>query len=196
MRTQISKASARLLASVLAGAALTGCADSVTPPSAGLSLDAPATLGASYKLGIGDKLKVSVFGEDSLSGQVEVNAAGHVTLPLAGEVPAKGRTIAEFRDIVTRRLSEGYLNNPKVSVEVANYRPIYVHGEVRNGGEFPYRNAITLRDAVALAGGYTYRADHSYVLLARNGQDETKVAASGSLTVLPGDNITIPERFF
>ncbi|MDX2307528.1 MAG: polysaccharide biosynthesis/export family protein [Hyphomicrobium sp.] len=176
--------------------AVTGCSDGPTLPSSALSADGPAALGSSYKIGIGDKLKISVFGEESLSGQVEVDPAGRVALPLAGEVQAHGKTIAEFRESVTRRLSDGYLKSPKVNVEIANFRPIYVHGEVRSGGEFPYKTAITLRDAVAMAGGYTYRANQGYVLIVRGGQPEARVAAEGNMAVLPGDNIRIPERFF
>ncbi len=149
-----------------------------------------------YRLGIGDKLKITVFGEESLSGQYEVNALGQISLPLVGEVGARGMAISAFRDSVARRLAEGYLKNPRVTVEVLNYRPIYVHGEVKSGGEFPYKNGLKLRDAVAVAGGYTYRADESYVLIVREGAGEARVPLSSNVVVLPGDNIRVPERFF
>ncbi|MCU0954443.1 MAG: polysaccharide export protein [Hyphomicrobium sp.] len=157
---------------------------------------APSSLGAAYRLGIGDKLKITVFGEDTLSGPVEVNAAGQVALPLAGDVPAEGKTLPQFRDAVTARLSDGYLKNPKVTVEISNYRPIYVHGEVKNGGEFNYKTGLKLRDAVAMAGGYTYRANQSTFILIRDGVGEVSVPANGTVSLLPGDNIRIPERFF
>lgn len=185
-----------MVASVLTTVLLGGCSEGPALPSSALAADAAAHLGSSYQIGIGDKLKISVYGEDSLSGQVEVDPAGRVALPLAGEIPAKGQTIAQFRDSVTRRLADGYLKSPKVNVEIANFRPIYVHGEVRTGGEFAYKSSITLRDAVAMAGGYSYRADQSYVFIVRNGQPEVRVAAEGHMAVLPGDNIRIPERFF
>jgi polysaccharide export outer membrane protein len=181
----------------LAALAVGACAGDVGPASADLFTDAgPSALGASYRLGIGDKLKVTVFGEESLSGPVEVNAAGHVALPLAGEVPAQGRTLTQFREAVAHRLADGYLKNPKVTVEITNYRPVYVHGEVKNGGEFSYKSGLKLRDAVAMAGGYTYRANQSYAIVLREGQGEVRIPANGSVTLYPGDNVRIPERFF
>ena len=111
-------------------------------------------------------------------------------------MPAKGVPITAFRDSLARKLADGYLKNPRVNVEVLNYRPIYVHGEVKTGGEFPYKSGLRLRDAIALAGGYTYRANQNFVVVFREGQGEMKTAMTGSFAVLPGDNIRIPERFF
>jgi polysaccharide export outer membrane protein len=186
-----------ILAAALAGCMVAACAENIGPPPAGFALDAaPSALGASYRLGIGDKLKLTVFGEDGLSGPVEVNGAGQVALPLAGEVPAAGKTVAQFRDVVTRRLSDGYLKNPRVTIEITNYRPVYIHGEVKTGGEFPYKTGLRLRDAVAMAGGYTYRANQTYAVLLRDGHGEARVPANGNVTLLPGDNVRIPERFF
>jgi polysaccharide export outer membrane protein len=149
-----------------------------------------------YRLGTGDKLKITVFGEDDLSGPAEVTAQGTVVLPLAGEIEARGQTLGEFRNSVSRRLADGYIRNPKVTIEITNYRPIYVHGEVKSGGEFQYKNGLNLRDAVAMAGGYTYRADQSYVYISRNGQPEAALGLPTNIVVLPGDNIRVPERFF
>ena len=149
-----------------------------------------------YRLGVGDKLKVSVFGEENLSGQFEVNAFGQVSMPLIGEMPAKGLALNDFRDRVVRKLSDGYLKNPRVAVEILNYRPIYVHGEVKSGGEFQFKNGISLRDTVAIAGGYTYRANQSYLYIGREGEPDIAVQLPSDIPVLPGDNIRIPERFF
>jgi polysaccharide export outer membrane protein len=77
-----------------------------------------------------------------------------------------------------------------------NYRPIFVHGEVKNGGEFAYKNGLGLRDAIAMAGGYTYRADQSYLYIGREGEPDAAVQTPADVPVLPGDNIRIPERFF
>lgn len=157
----------------------------------------PVELSRVYRLGVGDKIKLTIFGEADMSGVYDVNATGNVPVPLVGEIPAKGRPIAEFRDTVRRKLSEGYLTNPKVSVEVVNFRPIYIHGEVRTGGEFPYKNGLKLRDAIAVAGGYTYRANEAFVILVREGSAaQVKVALPADIDVLPGDNIRVPERFF
>jgi protein involved in polysaccharide export with SLBB domain len=149
-----------------------------------------------FRLGVGDKFKLTVFGEDDLSGQFEVNVSGQVSLPLIGEQQAKDLTIDEFRARIRTKLADGYLKNPKVTVEMLNYRPIYVHGEVKNGGEFQYKNGLKLRDAVAMAGGYTYRADQSFIYIGRDGQADAAVRLPTDVVVLPGDNIRIPERFF
>lgn len=150
-----------------------------------------------YRLGPGDKIKVAVFGEDNLSGTFEVGPQGSVGLPLVGEVRARGLTLPEFREAVAQKLvREGILKHPKVTADVLNYRAIYVHGEVKTGGEFQYKSGLRLRDAIAMAGGYTYRADQTYVLLGRDDQKESQVAMPGDAFVLPGDNIRIPERFF
>jgi len=182
---------------MVAAALLSACADGSDAPILDVSRTGGPGLSRIYRLGIGDKLKVSVYGEQDLSGAFEVNASGNVPMPLIGEIPAKGRPITEFRDAVARKLAEGYLKSPKVSVEVLNYRPIYVHGEVRTGGELAFKTGLKLRDAIAAAGGYTYRANQSYVLLIREGQPgESRVLLPSDLDVLPGDNIQVPERFF
>lgn len=183
------------LATLLLAAA---CADPSTyaPPRSAMNAPTAALVDRPLRIGIGDKLKIAVFGEENLSSQVEVGAAGQIAMPLLGEIKAHGRTPNELKDAIARRLSDGYLKNPKVSVELLTYRPIYVHGEVKSGGEFPFKNGLTFRDAVAIAGGYTYRANQGYVLLAREGGEEQKLALPTTVPVLPGDNIRIPERFF
>lgn len=177
------------LSPVLTGC--TGMSNAPAPLAEGHGIQAPA-----YRLGIGDKLKIAVFGEENLSGQFEVSPTGNVALPLAGELPAQGMTVAEFRERLGQRLRDGYLKHPKVTVDVVNYRPIYVHGEVRTGGEVPYKSGMRLRDAIALAGGYTYRAEESYVSLGRGSEPERAVRMTGESPVLPGDNIRVPERIF
>jgi polysaccharide export outer membrane protein len=185
------------IAAISAGLLVSACSETIGPAPANFVIDGqPSSLGASYRLGIGDKLKITVFGEESLSGAVEVNAAGQVALPLAGEVPAQGKTITQFRETVASRLADGYLKNPKITVEITNYRPFYIHGEVKSGGEFAYKTGLKLRDAVAIAGGYTYRADQTYAIVSRDGAGEVRVPANGTVTILPGDNVRIPERFF
>ncbi len=182
----------------MAAASLAACAESSITPSAQISgATKTVELSRVYRLGVGDKVKLTVFGEQELSGTYEVNASGNVPLPLIGELSAQGRGINDFRDAVRQKLSQGYLTNPKVSVEIVNFRPIYIHGEVRSGGEFPFKNGLKLRDAIAVAGGYTYRANEAFVILVREGAaQQVKVAMPGDIDVLPGDNIRIPERFF
>ena len=188
----------RLLAATVAAAALAaGCADpSLMSGPQFTSRSGKVSGQRIYHLGVGDKLKVSVFGEDNLSGQFEVSALGQVSMPLIGEMPAKGMAIHEFRESIARKLSDGYLKNPKVNVEMTNYRPIFVQGEVKNAGQFEFKNGISLRDAIAMAGGYTYRANQNYLYIGREGEPDVAVKTPADVPVLPGDNIRIPERFF
>lgn len=187
------------LAGLLATVGLAaGCADtSQTYVGEAAGLTGGAHPEAVHRLGPGDKLKVTVFGEPDLSGQFEVNARGNVPIPLVGDVRATGLSQAEFREAVRRHLAGGYLRDPKVSIEILSYRPFYVHGEVKSGGEYAYRSGLRLRDAIALAGGYTYRANHSFIYLTRSTEGvERKVALTSDALILPGDNIRVPERFF
>jgi protein involved in polysaccharide export with SLBB domain len=117
-------------------------------------------------------------------------------LPLIGSVDAEGQSVREVRQTIATRLAGGYLRNPKVALEVLNYRPIYVHGEVKSGGEFTYRTGMRLRDAIAVAGGFTYRADQTFVQISRQGRDPQTIGATSNFVVKPGDNIRIPERYF
>jgi protein involved in polysaccharide export with SLBB domain len=181
----------------VAGTVLLGCSNTAgISGSQFVSKNSQVAVDRVYRLGVGDKLKVAVFGEENLSGQFEVNAMGQVSMPLIGEIPAKGLSLQQFRDGIIRKLSDGYLNNPKVSAEMLNYRPIYVHGEVKNGGEFQFKNGLKLRDAIAMAGGFTYRADQSFIYISRDGEAEAAVKTPAEVLILPGDNIRIPERFF
>jgi polysaccharide export outer membrane protein len=192
-----------LVAVALAAASaalLVACAEGTDAPE--LSL-APAGDGSTrhlsriYRLGVGDKLNINVFGEPSLSGTFEVGATGSVSMPLVGEIRANDRPIEEFRQAVSNRLAQGYLKNPKISVDIVRFKPIYVHGEVKKGGEYDYRSSSRLSDVIAQAGGYTYRAEKGFVLVIRGGEArEFKVRAGSAFEVLPGDNIRVPERFF
>jgi protein involved in polysaccharide export with SLBB domain len=177
--------------------ALSGCSSMTQfgfTPATDISL---AKLDRIYRLGVGDKLKVEVFGEPELTGESEVNASGNISLPLLGDVPAKGTTLDQFSGTLRQKLQQGYIKNPQLNVQVLNYRPIYVQGEVRHGGEFPYKAGLSIADAVALAGGYTYRAVTNSILLRRQGEATGRsIPMDGSIPVLPGDNLLVQERFF
>lgn len=149
-----------------------------------------------YRLGSGDKLRVTVFGEEDLSGEFDVTGAGKISLPLIGQVQAAGLTVEETEEAIAAKLREGYLTNPKVNVEVLNYRPFYIMGEVNKPGEYPYSNAMTVLNAVAVAGGFTYRANEDKVFITRNKGQETEHRIDPTVRVLPGDVVRIPERFF
>lgn len=162
-----------------------------------LSVPAIAADGNEYRLGTGDRLRVTVFGDDQLSGEFQVSAAGMIAMPLIGEVEARGRTTSELEGLVAERLKQDYLKNPKVSVEVIDYRPFYVLGEVKNPGSYPYVNGMRVVNAIALAGGFTYRARESRMTIKRDidGQLQEMDADQGT-TVMPGDVIEVSERFF
>lgn len=190
----------RRVASVLAFtllAALGACSDGTSMGPALEDHKIARTDLTSYRLGVGDKVRLNVFGEADLSGTFEVGASGQISLPLVGDVQAAGLDVHGVRDAAVQRLSKGYLKQPKITVEVVGYRPIYVHGEVKSSGEFPFKNGLRLRDAIALAGGYTYRANQGFVVLARDGRkNEAQVRLPTDMLVMPGDNIRVPERYF
>lgn len=150
-----------------------------------------------YKLGSGDKLRVIVFGEEDLSGEFDVDGTGIVAMPLIGQINVQGRTVRDFEKSVAVKLKDGYLVDPRVSAEIINYRPFSIIGEVNDAGTYPYKNGMTLVDAVAEAGGFSYRANQRKVLITQEGGNlPTEYSADQSLPIFPGDQIVIPERFF
>lgn len=195
-----------LTATALFGAlALAACTDGPRPnmpgpaaPAATTSSDIPLPPDATldYRLGSGDKLRLIVFGEPDLSGEFDVSGSGRVALPLIGQVEAEGLTLSELESAVVAKLQDGYLNNPRVSVEVLNYRPFYIYGEVGSPGQYPYTNGMTVLNAVAVAGGYTYRANQDRVYITRGEGAEVAYPASQAVKVLPGDVVRVSERFF
>jgi protein involved in polysaccharide export with SLBB domain len=159
--------------------------------------EAPVRDVPAYKLGSGDKIRVITFGEESLTGEFTVGGSGKVSLPLVGEVQAAGLTIPEFQKGVETILKDGYLREPRVSVEVLNYRPFYILGEVNKPGEYPYTNGLTVMNAVATAEGFTYRANTRRVFIKRADSAEEQEYPLTSMTpVAPGDTIRVKERFF
>ena len=153
--------------------------------------------GVAYKLGTGDKIRVTVFGEKDLSGDFDVNDQGMVALPLIGPTKLTGKTISEAEAQITASYGKDYLVNPRVNVEVLNYRPFFILGEVKNPGSYPYVNGMTVVNAVALAGGYTPRAKRDHIMVkraAKPGSGEQEVSEDS--LILPGDVVRVPERFF
>lgn len=156
-----------------------------------------AAAGGAYQLGPGDQVKITVFGHADLSGTFELDSVGRISLPLIKSVDALGLNQMELETVVTNRLRPDYLVNPRVSIEVLNYRPFYIVGEVKNAGDFPYQSGLTILKAIALAGGYSERANTGkvYITRAEDPERRKKVAKPGS-RVMPGDIISIPARFF
>lgn len=145
----------------------------------------------------GDSVRVSVYGHEDISGDFEVDANGNIAMPLIRQVKAAGLSTSELEAEVVRLLKPDYLKNPIVSVELLNQSPIYVTGEVRQPGQFPYRSNMTVFAAAALAGGYTYRAKSNIAYIIRAGdKSRTKQTVTPETLVYPGDIIEIPERLF
>lgn len=167
------------------------------PVSSATAAPAGASIEQSYRLGSGDKLRVIVFGEDDLSGQFELDGGGNFSMPLIGQIQAGGQTPSQVEGLIGIKLKQGYLRDPSVSVEVLNYRPFYIHGEVKSAGEYPYTNGLNLQSAVAKAGGYSYRANTSTVYIRRANQaKEQAYNLDRPIEVFPGDTIRVAERFF
>ena len=150
-----------------------------------------------YRLSAGDKVRVTVFGEQSLSGEYAVASDGMVSIPLAGNVPADGESPKGLSDLIQTRLADGYLRDPKVSVEVVTYRPFFILGEVSAPGQYPYASGMTAMNAVALARGFTPRANRAVVRIRGEGTAaEVNYRLTPELIVRPGDTLLIGERFF
>jgi protein involved in polysaccharide export with SLBB domain len=169
----------------------------VAAQTAAAQAPAPATSAATYVLGSTDRIRLKVYGEPDISGEYEIDAGGNVSVPLAGHIKAAGSTTRQLEKSITSALSKGIVRDPRVNVEIAQYRPYYILGEVKKSGEYPYRHGLTVMDAVASAGGFTYRANENKVLLRRSGaRAEETLPLDAPVPVFPGDNIRIPERYF
>jgi len=157
----------------------------------------PASTAESYVLGPNDRVRLKVYGEPDIAGEYEVDNNGNVSIPLAGHIKAAGLTTRQLERSIASALSKGIVRDPRVNVEIALYRPYYILGEVKKGGEYPYRLGLTVMDAVASAGGFTYRANENKVYLRRSGAGVEEVhALDAPVPIFPGDNIRIPERYF
>ena len=152
---------------------------------------------AQYRLGVGDKLRVTVFGHKELSGEYVISGNGEVVMPLIRGVRGNGLTTGQLADAIVDRLRPDYLVNPRVTVELLGYRPFYILGEVRKPGDYPYVEGMTVLNAVALAGGFAPHAKRDRVIIERGtGTARKKLKANVGVRVLPGDIITVRERFF
>lgn len=164
--------------------------------SLGLPAFAPQSV-SDYRLASADKVRIDVFGEAALGGEFVIDANGRIALPLIGEVQAAGLTGAQLQDAVAQALSQGYLNQPRVTAQVLTYRPIYILGEVNRPGEYPYLPELTVLNAVATAQGFTYRANTRRVFVRRAGsQVEEAQPLTADARVSPGDTLRIGERYF
>jgi protein involved in polysaccharide export with SLBB domain len=158
---------------------------------------ASSTMAESYKLGAGDKLRVTVYDEDDLGGTFDIDGNGNVSLPLIGQMRVAGLSARDVEKEMTDKLGDGYLIQPRVNVEVAQYRPFYIIGEVQKPGQYPYVNDMNVLNAVALAGGYSDKAIESEVYVRRNGETkEIDYTTGPSTKIYPGDVVRIPTSTF
>lgn len=150
-----------------------------------------------YRLSAGDKLSIAVFGEPDLGGAFAVSGEGKIAPPLIGDVYVLGMSAAEVQAALEDKYRQGYLKDPKVQVQFLSYRPFYILGEVKTPGEYAYDSGMTVVKAVALAQGFTYRADQKRVYIKhRNDAKEIQVPLTANAVVEPGDTIRIGERYF
>jgi polysaccharide biosynthesis/export protein len=206
--------SVRLVIIVLAAALAAGCANRAPPATTALAIQpaseldslayggvrrvaaVPAREGV-YTLDSGDKLRVVVFGQDGLTNSYSVDAAGSITMPLIGAVPARGKTPAELSSAIGARLRNGFIREPHVAVEIEAYRPFFILGEVTYPGQYPYVANMTVETAVAIAGGYTPRALHERVVISRTVDGQTvRTTVPVGTPVRPGDTVVVDERWF
>jgi len=201
------------LVCLIAALALSGCMGRTSPVAGDPGLDPSAygqpSLAApvayaerapardAYNLGPGDKLRVVVYGQEGLTNSYAIDAAGAITMPLIGSVPARGRTPAGLAGEISARLRNGFIRDPSVAVEIESYRPFFILGEVAAPGQYPYVPNMTVESAVAIAGGFSPRARRDSVTLTH-----TDASGSGRFVVPlgtpigPGDTMFVGERWF
>lgn len=151
-----------------------------------------------YVLASGDKVHVSVFGQADLTGDFVVDDSGNVQLPLVGQLKAAGLTGTEFQNSIANALrDQEYLKDPRVTVQISTMRPFYIMGEVNKPGDYPSGANMNVLNAVALAGGFTFRADDSVVYIRRKGETkEQEFPADQTTKIYPGDIVRVGERLF
>ncbi len=177
---------------LLAGLIVTGCSGYRPAPAAFHQI-----INEPYRLGAGDRIRVTVFEQDGLSNTYSIDQSGHFAFPLVGNVPARGHTAQQIEAALAARLRQGFLRDPDVSVEIDRYRPIFVMGEVGAAGQYSYVPGLTVHKAIAIAGGFSARAYQGNADITRdiNGKVMTgRVLTSDPL--LPGDTIYVRERLF
>jgi len=171
---------------------------SLAPTSGGRGGPGIGTRDPDYRLGANDRVRIIVFGQPTLTGEYTLDGNGVLAFPLIGNVNAQGQTTGQLQQAIASRLDPDFLRNPSVSAEVITRRPFYVIGEVQKPGNYPYVTDMTALQAIAMAGGYTYRARQNNLYLKRldaNGR-MVRVAATPETKVKPGDTVEVKERYF
>lgn len=165
--------------------------------TSGPRYEVSATDMAVYRLAAGDKIRVTVYNEPTLSGEFQVASDGSISFPLIGDIAADGKGPNEVANAIQAKLAEGYLRAPKVSAEVTGYRPFFILGAVSSPGQYPFAAGMTAMNAVATAQGFTPRADSKVAHIRRAGSSaEEAFQLTPDLRIYPGDTIRIGERLF
>lgn len=170
-------------------------------------------LDSGYRIAPLDTLTIKVFKMPDLSGEYDVDLTGQVSLPLIGNVGAAELTTTELDQKLTARFSEKYLENPDVSVGVkaSTRRSVTVDGSVKEAGSFPVTSAVTLMQAVALAGGTAEDANAHRVAIfrqiggkrqaaafdlarIRRGEAEDPPVYAGDIVVVDGSSIKAVQK--
>jgi polysaccharide export outer membrane protein len=150
-----------------------------------------------YLLDSGDRLRISVYGQEGLTNTYIVDASGRITMPFIGAVSARGCSTTQLARIIADRLRGGFIRDPHVAIEVETYRPFFILGEVLAPGQYPYVPNMTVETAVAIAGGYTPRAYRWNAEVSRSAGGLTARQKVPTIApVRPGDTINITERWF
>ena len=187
------------LALMSAAPQTSGLAEPGAPVSA---MDEPSaasgpSLDPSFKLGPGDRIRITTYGERDLSGEFVVGSDGRLSFPLIGDIQADGQTVRDLQAVIAAKLNGRYVKSPRVSAEVLSYRPYYILGEVNKPGKYVFTTNLTVYNAVATAEGFTYRANKHIVFVKHPAEDkEEKIRLDANTRVQPGDTIRIAERFF
>lgn len=148
--------------------------------------------GTGYRVGAGDKLTVRVLGEQDLTGDYPVDGSGNISMPYVQSLTVAGMTATQIEKLVSKRLREGFLRDPQVSVQVSEFRPFYIMGEVENSGSFAYRPGMTVQNAVAIAGGFAGRANRNLVQVTRkNAKGTATYEVPLTTQIYPGDIVTV-----
>lgn len=183
----------RLVWLVAVAATLSACA-SISPSN---YQQLEAAYAQPYKLDSGDTVRITVFGQRELTRLYSVDDGGNVSMPLIGSVRARGTTTKTLAHRIKTKLAADYLRKPDVSVEIQTYRPFFVLGEVQRAGQFAYVSGMTVENAVAIAGGFTYRADQRQVKITRRAKhDAIEGLAPLNAPIRPGDTVFVLERTF
>ena len=173
-------------------------------PADGLRRNVPETVVVNgearnddYKLGAGDKVRVTVYGEEDLSGEFQIDGNGYIRLPLIGQVQAGGHSAYQLEGNVEVALENGYLKSPRVNIEVTTYRPFYIIGQVSRPGQYPYTSNMSALDAIGVAGGFTDHAVESTLHIRHEGETkEHEIPADETVKIRPGDVVRVEQTPF